>query len=168
MFVNHVVKMVSFWYIDQVITFLLDSDAAEGSNVLTADAIDTTLKKLDSNNGLLKVLINDLCTDAGGGGTREGLAVELDKLSRTISLLLLMIVTCVLHAMNRMMQSPYEKFLGSGGVSSRNCMQLLLRVMHYRKSMSKRNGTQCGRIHMAYPFMKCSLLRSTQDRNILG
>ena len=125
MFVNHVVKMVSFWYIDRVITFLLDSDTAEGSNVLTADAIDATLKKLDSNNGSLKVLINGLCTDTRGGGTCEGLTAELDKLSRTISLSLLIIVTCVLHTMNRMMQSSYEKFLGSGGVSSHNCTHLL-------------------------------------------
>ena len=125
MFVNHVVKMVSFWYIDQVITFLLDSDAAEGSNVLTADAIDATLKKLDSINGSLKVLINGLCSDTGDRGTCKGLTVELDKLSRTISLSLLMIVTCVLYAMNRMIQSPYEKFLGSGGIFSHNCIQLL-------------------------------------------
>ena len=74
---------------------------------------------------LIIVYLKFLCTDARGGGTREGLAVELDKLSRTISLLLLMIVTCVLCAMNRMMQSPCEKFLGSSRVSSRNCMQLL-------------------------------------------
>ena len=96
--------MISFSFINRVVTFLLDSDAAEGSNVLTADAVDSSFKKLDFNeDSVMKSFVNGLCTDAGSGGTREGLAIELEKLNRTINLAFLLIVTSVLHAMNHTM-----------------------------------------------------------------
>ena len=55
--------------------FLLESDTAAGNNIETADAIDTSLTKFDSSiDDVLKEIMSGLCTDAGKGGTREGLA----------------------------------------------------------------------------------------------
>ena len=50
----------------------------------------------------MKVFISNLRIDTRGGDTGKGLAVKLHKLSRTIELALLLIVTCVLHAINCM------------------------------------------------------------------
>jgi len=125
--IHHVIKMISFWYLDRVLTFLLDSDAAIGDNANTADAANVSLKKLDRSidGSIVKVKMTGLCTDAGGGGTRDGLATEMNKLERTINLDQFLVVTCCLHAMNLMMCSPCEKCFGSGGVASRNTIQML-------------------------------------------
>ena len=80
---HHVIKIISFWFNNCVITFLLDSDAAVGTNVSTAKAIDSSLckiDKIDSLRNISKVIISRLCTNARGGGTREGLVIELHKL----------------------------------------------------------------------------------------
>ena len=88
--------------------------------------MDSSLKKLDFNeDSTMKSFVNSSHTDTGGGWTRKELAIELEKLNRTIDLALLLIVTYIPHAMNRMMQSLCKKFLGSGSASSCNCMQLL-------------------------------------------
>ena len=42
--IHHVVKLVLFWFLDRVITFLLDSNALEGSNIATANGVDNSLK----------------------------------------------------------------------------------------------------------------------------
>ena len=44
---HHVIKMVSFWCIDRVLTFLLDSDEVVWDNINTAGAADVSLKKVD-------------------------------------------------------------------------------------------------------------------------
>ena len=118
--------MISFWHVNRVVTFLLNSNAAEGSNMSTANAADSSLKKLDFNeDSIMKSFVNSLSTNVGGGGTLKGLAIELENLNRTIDLALLLIVICVPHAMNSMMQSLHEKFLGSGSVFSRVVAHLL-------------------------------------------
>ena len=125
---HHVIKMTSFWHRDRALTFLLDSDAAIGTNISTAAAIDSSLHKVDvleENGAVAKVPMDGLCTDAGGGGTREGLARELASIGRTCPLETFFVTTCSLHAMNRMMQSPCKKYFGDGGVGNRNLMQLL-------------------------------------------
>ena len=69
--------------------------------------------------------MSGLCADTSGRGTRDTLALEMSKLGRTIDLVLFLVVTCTLHAMNLMMCSPCEKCFGSGGVASRNAIQML-------------------------------------------
>ena len=78
-----------------------------------------------NDGNIEKVVINSLCIDARGGETREDLTAEIDKLNRTVTLHILLIVTCILYAMNYMMQSLCEKYFSSGSVSSHNCIQLL-------------------------------------------
>ena len=81
--------MAPFWYIDRVLTLLLDSDTALGDNVNTAQAADISLKKIDcySDNGIVKTMMSGLCTDTGRGGTRDSLALEMSKLGQMINLL---------------------------------------------------------------------------------
>ena len=110
-------------------TLLLDSDAAIGDNINTAEAADKSLTKTDPLSGdghPIKEVEYGLSTDSGGGGTKEGLVKEMNTLGRCCAMTLFMIVTCVLHAMNRMMQSPCEKFLGEASIGNRNPMQSLI------------------------------------------
>ena len=65
-----------------MITFLLDSDACIGENENTVSGVYFSITKVDSINdsgSIIKKVLHRLASDAGGGGTREGLAVELDK-----------------------------------------------------------------------------------------
>ena len=39
--------MISFWFDNRVIIFLLGSDVAVGTNISTAEAIDSSLHKID-------------------------------------------------------------------------------------------------------------------------
>ena len=153
--IYHVVKMTSFWYVNRVMTFLLDSDAAIGDNISAADASNHSLQKndyLDSNGNIAKVAANGICADAGGGGTREGLALEMSKLERTASLTLLLIVACCLHAMNRMMQSPCEKYFGSDGVLSRNLIQLLCACYALQKEHESNEWNEIWKQTNGLPF----------------
>ena len=71
---HYFIKMISFWFCDRVIAFLLDSDAAKGTNSSTADDVDHSLHKvdtIDADSDASKVNITGLCADAGGRGTRE-------------------------------------------------------------------------------------------------
>jgi len=86
------------------------------------------MKKIDiiaEDGTIVKEIVHGLGTDAGGGGTREGLALELSKLGRTCSLALFLTITCTMHGSNRMMQSPCQKYFGDGSVKARNLIQLL-------------------------------------------
>ena len=125
---HHVIKMISFWYQDRVLTFLLDSDAAISTNTSTAAVIDPSLHKVDileENSAVAKVTMDGLCTDAGEGGTREGLTCELASIGRTCLLETFFVTTCSLHTMNCMMQSPCKKYFGNGSAGNRNLIQLL-------------------------------------------
>ena len=84
--------MISFLHIDKALTFQLDSDADIGDNVNIAQAAGVSLNKnivavKMALVGIGKTRISGLCTDAGRGGTRDGLALEMSKLCRKIDLL---------------------------------------------------------------------------------
>ena len=64
-------------------------------------------------------------TDTGGGGTREGLFIELYKKERACDLNEHLNSACTLHGMNRAMQSLCEKYFGDGSVSNYNAAQSL-------------------------------------------
>lgn len=79
---------------------------AVGDNSNIAISADKKLEKIDSitkDGSLRKEIMHGVCTDAGGGGTREELAVEMSKNNRTCDSQDFLITTCTLHAMNRMM-----------------------------------------------------------------
>ena len=107
------IKIVSFWYLNRVLAFLLDLDAAIGDNVNTADTMSISLTKVDCfiNSSITKIKMNGLCTDAGRGGTKDSLATEMNKLGRTIDLELFFAVTYSLYSMNLMMCSPLQEVL---------------------------------------------------------
>ena len=63
-----VIKMIAFWFLDRVITLLLDSDAAVGDIVNTAESTDVALKKIGplSDEGQpTKEVACGLSTDSG-------------------------------------------------------------------------------------------------------
>ena len=95
-----------------------------GDNENGSIAIDASLKKLDYADEP-KTKLNGQSTDGGGGVTRLGLARELNTLDRIAALLHYLCSTCTLHAINRIMQTPCEKFFGDGGLSRRNLVQCL-------------------------------------------
>ena len=115
---HHVVKIVAFWFTNRACAILLDSDAATGDNVNTALGIDCSLNELDElvEDGAEKVVMSGLSADAGSGGTREGLALQMSKLNRYCNVEKFLAATFMLHAMNLMMATPCEKFLGSGSI----------------------------------------------------
>ena len=73
--------MVSFWHINQVLEFLLDSDTAARDNIIIIQATSMLLK-IDCCilNSPLKALISSLCADAGRCSSRDSLAIEIAKL----------------------------------------------------------------------------------------
>ena len=115
---------MSWWCVDVVTHFLVDPDTVIGDNKHTVEVSDTSLRKVDPIDGT-KEKIHRLCTDAVGGGTREGLDKELSLVDRTISLMDFMTNTRGHHGMNRMMQIPCEKHFGDGRVLNRNLIKLI-------------------------------------------
>ena len=64
--------------------FLLDSDAAAGTNIETTEAIDTSLTAIDSSiDEVPKKIMSSVCGDAGRGGFRERIENEMMKQGRT-------------------------------------------------------------------------------------
>ena len=79
--IHNAEKLISFWFLDRVITFLLDSNVSEGSNIATADGADNSLRKLNfiEERNDFKTVVHSLFTDARGGETHEGLATKMPK-----------------------------------------------------------------------------------------
>ena len=91
--------------------FLVDSDTEIGDNKYTTELSNVSLRKEDTIVGT-KEKIRGLCTDAGGGGTREFLAKELSLVDRTISSMDFMTTSCGHRGMNRKMKSTCENHFG--------------------------------------------------------
>ena len=66
-----------------------------------------------------------MSTDAGGGGTDEGLARDLRALNRLSPPSFFFGVTCCLHGHSLAFKSPVDKHFLLGGVSKRTVLQLL-------------------------------------------
>ena len=63
---------------------------------------------LNDDVSIEKEIPHGVSTDAGGGGTREGLSSKMFKIGRACDLSSLLIATCVTHASNRMMHSSCQ------------------------------------------------------------
>ena len=121
------IKTMSFQCQDRALTFLLDSDPAVSADFSTAVATDSFLQKIDileESGTVAKVTADRLCTNARGGGGREGLACKLASLARICLLETFFVATCSLHAVNRMMQLLCKKHFSNGSTGDRNAMQL--------------------------------------------
>ena len=88
-----------------------------------AESISHSLKIYDNNEKRLK--LSGQGTDAGGGGTREDLARELEKIDRGKEMDEYNLTICALHAMNLTLSSPTELTMGLGGLKRRTSLQLL-------------------------------------------
>ena len=103
---------------------VLDSDVCDGTDSDTVNALDFSFRKLDPIDGP-KIQFFGQGTDAGGGGTSTGLGREMINLHRLAPDEKCFINTCSIHAHNVCIKSPAEKYLGSGSISNRNCLQLV-------------------------------------------
>ena len=116
------IKYISFFDKkgEKVVTFELYSDTCMGSNRKTAEAIDISMRKLDSyDESIPKRIMHSVSTDAGGGGTGDGLACELRACSRLAPENEFFSVTCCLHGYSLTFKSSIEKYFLLGGVSTR-------------------------------------------------
>ena len=105
---------------------LLDSDTSSGTNMSNVEAIDVSLKKMDSFIvEVPKDIMSSLCADSSCGVTREGLANEMTELRRTFSLELFLVALCGHHGFNLMMAALCEKFFGNGSIKNRKLLRLL-------------------------------------------
>ena len=125
--IYHVIKIISFWYLDQVLAFLLDLDVAIGDNLNTADAMDLSLSKVNHfiNSSIVKIKMNGLHTNVDREETKDSLVTKMNKLRRTIDLNLLLLVICSFHSINLMMCSSCKEYFGNGSISIRNVIQML-------------------------------------------
>ena len=125
---HHMIKHISYCDTvnEKLIACELDSDACVGTNEKVAIAIDISMKKLDPEDASLpKRVMHGLSTDAGGGGTGEGLARDLRNHDRLVPESSFFGVTCCLHGHSLAFKSPVEKHFLLGGVTKRTVSQLL-------------------------------------------
>lgn len=78
--IHHMIKGISFWYVDSVYTFLLDNEASLGNNLNGSKAINLRLKNVNYI-GVPKTCLNGQSTDGGRGITQMGLAHQIYSLS---------------------------------------------------------------------------------------
>ena len=72
--VNHVVKILAWWNKQekQMQSITLDINGAGKTTEEIADAVQHSLQKLSEENRFLA----GMCSDSGGGGTKEGLMYD--------------------------------------------------------------------------------------------
>ena len=79
---HHILELLSFQFIDNVVTFLLNSNTCIGNNTITAADVNRSMIKIDSikdYNLRVKEIACSLGSSAGGKERKEGLVVEMSK-----------------------------------------------------------------------------------------
>ncbi len=122
--IDHFVKYLS-WLDDSGKTRvqLLDIDGSLSNTVACAQAIQSSLKKL--NLGGRTVVLRGQTTDSGGGGVLETLARELNALSLCTSSDEYFVASCGIHCLQLQLANPVKQLIGLGGLGKRNAIQML-------------------------------------------
>ena len=110
---------------------VIDSDICEGTCEKTVIAIDLSFTKLDTISEKKKLCSQ--ATDAGEGGTGIDLVREIQGCNRMLLEDDYIFCTYSLYGHNLAIQSPTKKFLGTGRVSYRNCLQLVFTAYHLQQ-----------------------------------
>ena len=110
---------------NRVETICFGIESAGNSSKDTAKAISHSLKLFEYSLNGTRLSFQSSTTDAGGGGVGESLVKELELLMCAVLDDNYDWVTCILHALNLMLQCPIESVLGSGGLKKRTFMQML-------------------------------------------
>ena len=105
-------------------------------SVSAAQNIDHSLQLYDTPTN--RVTLDNQCTDAGGGGTREDLGRRLATTNRVRNTNEYNISTCSLHALNLTLSSATELTMGPGGLKKQTALQLLHSA--YNLSQAYRKG----------------------------
>ncbi len=121
--INHMVKIVSFWNVDddRVETHQLDIDGCGGTSAAGASAIEAATKT--SYGGVIKEF-GSSTTDAGGAATGKSFVDEMRPLG-LVSEYNFFTATCALHALQLGFRLGIEQSLGPGSLKNQNAMQLL-------------------------------------------
>ena len=125
--ISHFVKYLAYWCrkTKRVKKIMLDVDASAGTSDGCAEAVDHSLKKIDTPLPAARKKLNGQCTDAGRGGGQE--QASHGNLPRWTELRRqgYMSSTCGLHAHNLTLKNPVSTLFGEGGLGERNALQLL-------------------------------------------
>jgi hypothetical protein len=113
--INAFVKYLCWWDKEKkrVLKHVLDIDAADSKSLDAAEAIDTSLCKIDQP-GQPKTKLAGQSSDAGGGGTGNSLYLCLKGKDRAEQNYL--IATCSLHGWQRVLGNAIEGCSGPGGM----------------------------------------------------
>ena len=120
---DHFIKYLVWWdhSLQRVVFQVLDMDASMGSHIECGLAIAKSLKKLEFEGTPL--ILQGQCTDSGGGGVLEGLAIQLRSLGVTKDEY--SVLACGIHSLQLQISRPIKELIGDGGLDNRNAMQLL-------------------------------------------
>ena len=108
--------------------FLIDNEKSGGTNREAAEAIKFSIERMHLGDDFR---FGGFTSDSGGGGMREGLMklVMADGIVVEDGL----VGTCTLHCLQLLLSNPVTKFIGVGGVESRNALQLIHAVFDLQK-----------------------------------
>jgi len=131
---HYVVKVISFCDTneDDLFVFELDSNGCNGINVDTADSVIFSIKHVDEIEEEIRQLFR-LCSDSGGGGVRDRLKKDLNKLKRIYPDVIQ--CTCTLHALSLMLANPVTKYMGLGKLNNNTPIQLLCLCYYYNTNI---------------------------------
>ena len=116
------VKVLANWdeKENRIDMFLLDNEVSGGTNAEAAMAVQHSLKRMELGETFK---LHGFTSDAGGGGTREGMKAELEKLNLVIEDSLF--GTCALHGLQIILKQACDKCIGIGNMENRNGVQII-------------------------------------------
>ena len=127
--VSHFIKFLT-WFDVRSMTVrkqLLDIDASDGTSFDCALATKHSLLKIG------QCLLSGQCTDSGGGGVLEGLAVKMQQLGLCADDYL--VGACSTHALQLQLANAVKRVIGKGGLDKRNALQMLHTVHDLQESV---------------------------------
>lgn len=118
--------------------FNLDIDEAGHKTKEVVDAIALSLTVLGIGVQEVDFILSNITGDRGGGGAVQSIHPELVKLGtmpETSTFL-----TCMLHAMNKALETASMETLGTQGLNNNTCFQLVFQAVMLLASIKKQGG----------------------------
>jgi hypothetical protein len=112
---------------ERVVNVRINSDGAKGKDAEAAEAIDCSLKDIDAyRDDGEKSRASGQCSDGGGGGgTKEGIAIQLQAKDRIDGTSTYYVATCNCHSLSKALQNAVENCFGSNGLGEQTFLQLI-------------------------------------------
>jgi hypothetical protein len=142
--VDHLVKVLLWASVDEktgrryIRRFNLDIDEAGHKTKEVVDAIALSLTVLGIGVQEVDFILSNITGDRGGGGAVQSIHPELVKLGtmpETSTFL-----NCMLHAMNKALETASTETLGTQGLNNNSCFQLVYQAVMLLASIKKQGG----------------------------